>query len=148
MLDLTLYQLDKIKTDCKTFSDRLWNIEDNKNLFRLVIDGRINIAPCTIYKLDRLGLNHLEIIEFNNNIGKPIHKFTQAFCDFLNLVEETKGCVFSYEQKQKFSEGKLKYTSIKLNGFDSCFRNGAYMKGTALFNLDFYRFDYYDKKRK
>lgn len=48
MLDLTLYNIDKIKTDCKTFSDRTWRIDDNKNLFRLVIDGRLNIAPCTI----------------------------------------------------------------------------------------------------
>lgn len=148
MLDLTIYDIDKIKTDYKTFSDRTWKIDDNKNLFRLVIDGRLNIAPCTIYKLDQLGLNHLEILEFNGNIGKHIHKFTTAFCDFLNLLQEQKGCVFAHDDKLKVSEGKKKYASLKLNHFASDFKNGLPMRGVALFNLDFYRFDYYDKKRK
>lgn len=148
MLDLKMYQLDKIKADCKTFSDRIWKTEDNKDLFRLVIEGRLNIAPSTIYKLDQLGLNHLEILEFNGNIGKHIHKLTTSFCDFLNLIEETKGCVFAHDQKVDFKDGKKKSTSIKLNGFCSDFVNGSPLRGVAMFTLDFYRYDYYDKKKK
>lgn len=148
MLDLKMYQLDKIKADCKTFSDRQWKLEDNKNLLRLVIEGRLNIAPSTVYKLDQLGLNHLEIVEFNGNIGKQIHKLTTAFCDFLNLIEAAKGCVFAHDQKVDVRDGKKKYTSLKLNGFCSDFVNGLPLRGVAMFNLDFYRFDYYDKKKR
>lgn len=147
MLNLEDYQLDKIKTDCKTFSDRQWKIEDNKNLFRLVIEGRLNIAPCTIYLLDQLGLNHLEILEFNGNINKPIYKLTQSTCDFLNLIEETKGCIFAHDQKIDVKEGKKKYTGIRLNGFESCFVNGLPYRSGALFSLDLYRHDYYSKKK-
>lgn len=148
MLDLTVYKVENIKKDCNTFSGRVWKINDNKDLFRLVIEGRLNIAPCTIYKLDQLGLNHLEILEFNNIINKPIHKLTTATCDFLNLIEEQKGCVFSHDQKVDFAEGKRRYHTIKLNGFCSDFVNGSPLRGVALFNLDLYRLDYYDKKRK
>lgn len=148
MLNLKDYDLDKIKTDCNTFSDRQWKVEDNKNLFRLVIDGRLNIAPCTIYNLDQLGLNHLEILEFNGTIGKQIHRLTTAFCDFLNLIEDTKGCVFAHDQKVDAKEGKRRYTNIKLNGFCSDFVNELPLRSVAMFTLDFYRFDYYDKKKR
>lgn len=148
MLDPKLYKVTSVKSDCKTFSDRKWKDDTNKNLFRLVVEGRLNIAPCTIYSLDQLNLNRLEILEFNNIIGSKIYKLTPAACDFLNLIEVRESCIFSHEQKLDFAEGKRKYPNIVLNGFCSDFTNGIPLRAVALFNLDSYRLDYYDKKRK
>ena len=65
----------------------------------LIKDHRLNLAPCTLYGLDKLGLNHLEILTFSNFAGKKIHGLPSADIDFLNELEDRFNIIFGYEQK-------------------------------------------------
>ena len=120
-----------LEKDIKTFSGKIWNSQDNKDLLNLVKEQRLNIAPCTVYGLDRLGLNYLEILSFSNVIGKKIHGLPSADIDFLNDLEERFGIVFGYEEKVKG-----RYTKAKVDHFCGAFKGDQPFWVSALFTLD------------
>lgn len=123
--------LEALNRDIRTFKDRQWQSEDNKNLLRIVADLRLNLAPCTVWMLDKHGFNNLEILSFSNMVGKVIHKLTLCECDQLNQLEETKGIIFGYEQKE--------YIKAKVDHFCYAFKDGKPIGVAALFSLDLYK---------
>lgn len=90
---------EQLNKALEVFSSKVWRSEDNKNLMNLIKDHRLNLAPCTLYGLDKLGLNHLEILTFSNFAGKKIHGLPSADIDFLNELEDRFNIIFGYEQK-------------------------------------------------
>lgn len=93
--------IEQLNKAVEIFSARLWKSEDNKNLMQLIKEHRLNLAPCTLYGLDKLGLNHLEVLTFSNFAGKKIHGLPSADIDFLNELEDRFNIIFGYEQKAK-----------------------------------------------
>ena len=91
--------IEQLNKAIEVFSSKVWRSEDNKNLMNLIKDHRLNLAPCTLYGLDKLGLNHLEILTFSNFAGKKIHGLPSADIDFLNELEDRFNIIFGYEQK-------------------------------------------------
>ena len=58
---------------------RIWRNPDNRRLSEIQEqDGRFGIGPMTINSLDRMGLNHLEIISLCDIIGKSPIQYTTA----------------------------------------------------------------------
>lgn len=120
---------ESFKRDQKTFDARFWNHESTRQWLNKCT--ALNIAPCTLYRLDRLGLNTLEIIHLSGLIGKKIHKLPSADIDFLNELEERFNIIFGYEQK-----AKNQYLKAKVDHFCSSFNAGDNpMFVTALFTL-------------
>lgn len=93
--------IEQLNKAIEVFSSKVWRSEDNKNLMNLIKDHRLNLAPCTLYGLDKLGLNHLEILTFSNFAGKKIHGLPSADIDFLNELEDRFDIIFGYEQKAR-----------------------------------------------
>ena len=93
--------IDQLNKAIEVFSSKVWRSEDNKNLMNLIKDHRLNLAPCSLYGLDKLGLNHLEVLTFSNFAGKKIHGLPSADIDFLNELEDRFDIIFGYEQKAK-----------------------------------------------
>ena len=120
--------------DIVIFSKRNWVSDNNKDLLRLVGEQRLNLAPCTVFKLDKHGFNYLQIMEFSNMVGKVIHKLTSYECEQLNEWEQQKGIVFGYEQKEAG-----KYIKAKVDHFYYAFEEGKPMGVSALFSLDLYK---------
>lgn len=124
--------LEALHRDISTFKGRQWQSERNKNLLRMVADLRLNLAPCTVWTLDKHGFNHLEILSFSHMVGKVIHKLTPCECDQLNYWEETKGIVFGYEQKETG-----KYLKAKADHFCYAFTASGRPQGvSALFDIN------------
>ena len=123
--------IDQLNRDLITFSNKNWLSSDNKNLLNLIKDHRLNLAPCSLYGLDKLGLNHLEILTFSNFAGKKIHGLPSADIDFLNELEGRFNIIFGYEQK-----AKGQYIRSKVNHFCGSFTaNGTPQFVSALFTL-------------
>lgn len=93
--------IDQLNKVIEVFSSKMWQSEDNKNLMKLIKDHRLNLAPCSLYGLDKLGLNNLEILSFSQFAGKKIHGLPSADIDFLNELEDRFDIIFGYEQKAK-----------------------------------------------
>ena len=122
-----------LSSDIKTFKATVWNNKDNRDLLNLVQDKRLNIAPCTVYRLDQLGFNKLEIISLSACIGKIIHKLPTADLDLLDLLQDKYGVVFAYNKKIKG-----KYLSAKLDHLCHSFSEGIPQGVSALFSLSLY----------
>ena len=126
--------IDQLNRDLITFSNKNWLSEDNKNLLNLVKDHRLNMAPCTVYGWDKMGLNYLEIINLAGLIGKKIHGLPSADIDFLNLLEGRFDIIFGYEQK-----AKGQYIRSKVDHFYGNFTSeGLPQRSCALFGLGLY----------
>lgn len=126
--------IESLNRDVLTFSNKLWYNEGNKNLLNLVKDLRLNIAPCTLWKLDQFGFNHLEIISISAMIGKIIHKLTTCEIDQLNIWESEKGMVFGYDQKEANN-----YIKARMDHLCYSFDQGRPQGVSGLFNLELYK---------
>ena len=74
---------------------RTWMNPENRRLSEIQErDGRFGIGPMTINSLDRIGLNHLEIINLLLVIGVSPLKYTAADADHLNDLEERYNILF------------------------------------------------------
>lgn len=127
----------KLEAVKKIFADRIWKSEENKNLLRIVSNDRLNIEPCCVYGLDRLGLNHLEIINLTSCIGKRLMDLSRSDIDFLNLIQEKYNCVFNFEEKQAYYEKRSKRLPeySKLNGYVSEPQGDHWLRSSALLQL-------------
>lgn len=124
-----------LQKDVNTFKIRVWKNQSNKNLLNLTLDKRLNLAPITIYNLDQLGLNHLEIIEFSQCIHKKICTLPAASVDFLNDIESRFKICIGYDKK---ITGKAHLAKVDhyCSGYNS---EGFYPTlSSALFSLDLY----------
>lgn len=125
---------EQLNKAVEIFSARLWKSEDNKNLMQLIKEHRLNLAPCTLYGLDRLGLNHLEILTFSNFAGKKIHSLPGADIDFLNELEDRFNIIFGYEQK-----ANDQYFKARVDHFCGCFTvDNRPQFVSAIFTLEHY----------
>ena len=123
------HKRESFKRDQKTFDARFWNHESTRQWLNKCT--ALNVAPCTLHGLDKLGLNTLEIIHFSGLIGKKIHGLPSADIDFLNELEERFNIVFGYEQKIK-----NQYLKAKVDHFCGSFNaEGNPLFVTALFTL-------------
>uniref|UniRef100_A0AB39AJR0 Uncharacterized protein n=1 Tax=Vibrio phage P018-4 TaxID=3229728 RepID=A0AB39AJR0_9CAUD len=127
-------QLNTVK---QRFYDRQWNSEDNKNLLNIISKSRLNIEPACLYGLDQLGMNHLEIINVSSCIGKRFIGIPQADIDNLNMLQEKYGCVFNFEQKQRYYDKKVKTHPMqtKLDSYVSQPSGDYWLKSSALLQL-------------
>ena len=127
--------LPMLQDNIKRFDSKDWKLEENKRLLNLIKDQRINIEPCTLYGFDRMGLNHLEIINLSQCIGKKIHTLPASDCDFLNYIETKFNICFGYEKKI-INKPHLAKVDHYCSGFDS---DGFYPTlASAVFGLDLY----------
>lgn len=131
---MTTINTQSLAQDIITFSKRNWVSDNNKHLLRLVGEQRLNLAPCTVFTLDKQGFNHLEILSFSHMVGKVVHRLTTCECEQLNEWEQQKGIVFGYEQKESG-----KYIKAKVDHFYYAFEEGKPMGVSALFSLDLYK---------
>lgn len=124
--------IEALNNDIKMFNKKIWLSEDNRNLLNLVKEGRIKLAPATIYVLDQDGFNYLEIISLAECAGKVIHKLPTGDVDFLNLIQEKFGYVFGAEQKfkNKYLRSKVDHFYSKMN------EKGDYLRSTAILTTD------------
>jgi len=124
--------IEALNNDIKMFNKKIWLSEDNRNLLNLVKEGRIKLAPATIYVLDQDGFNYLEIISLAECAGKVIHKLPTGDVDFLNLIQEKFGYVFGAEQKfkNKYLRSKVDHFYSKKN------EKGEYLRSTAILTTD------------
>jgi hypothetical protein len=129
-----MLNIESLKRDAKTFGGRPWLSDDNKRLLNLVIDQRLNLAPCTVKKFDSLGFNHFEIISLAQMAGKVIHKLSTSDIDMLNDWQERFNLVFAYDKKQAG-----KYSKAKLDGFEYAFKNGMPYGSCAILTLGVYK---------
>jgi len=119
----------------QTFKNRAWLCNENKNLLSLIHGSQLNLAPATLYKLDQLGLNHLEIINFSACVGKKIHTLPTADIDFLNIIESKFKINIGYEKKAE-NKPHLAKVDHFCYGMNS---EGFYPLGVcAIFGLDLY----------
>ena len=126
--------IEQLNKEIDIFSAKLWRLEDNKNLMNLIKKHRLNLAPCSLYGLDRLGLNHLEILTFASIAGKKIYGLPSADIDFLNELEDRFDIIFGYEQK-----AKNQYLRAKVDHFCGSFTVENIPKFvSAIFTLDHY----------
>ena len=89
-------------------NSRTWMNPENRRLSEIQErDGRFGIGPMTINSLDRIGLNHLEIINLLPVIGVSPLKYTAADADHLNDLEERYNILFNAEYKYRYADGKL-----------------------------------------
>lgn len=122
-------KLEMFKRDQKTFDARFWRHESTRQWINKCT--ALNIAPCTLHRLDKLGLNTQEIIHLSGLIGKKIHGLPSADIDFLNELEGRFNIVFGYEQKVK-----NQYLRAKVDHFCGGFNaEGNPMFVSALFTL-------------
>lgn len=126
--------IEQLNKAIDIFSAKLWHSEDNKNLLNLIKDHRLNLAPCSLYGLDKLGLNHLEIVTFSSFAGKKIHGLPSADIDFLNELEGRFNIIFGYEQK-----AKNRYLRAKVDHYCGGFTaDNRPQFVSAIFTLDHY----------
>lgn len=126
--------IEQLNKAIDVFYTKLWQSEDNKNLMQLIKEHRLNLAPCSLYGLDKLGLNHLEILTFSNFAGKKIHGLPSADIDFLNELEDRFDIIFGYEQK-----AKNKYLRAKVDHFCGSFTaDNRPQFVSAIFTLEHY----------
>lgn len=127
----------KLETVKQLFSDRIWKQEENKNLLNIVSKGRLNLEPACVYGLDRLGLNHLEIINLSQCVGKRLMALPTLDIDFLNTIQEKYHCIFNYEEKQAYYEKRSKRFPeySKLNGYVSEPSGDCWSRSSALLQL-------------
>ena len=125
--------IESLKRDAQTFKSRDWLSDDNKRLLNLVIDQRLNLAPCTVKKFDSIGFNHLEIIAMSQMAGKVIHKLPTSDIEMLNEWQERFNLVFAYDKKQAG-----KYLKAKLDGFEYAFKDGIPYGSCAILTLKSY----------
>lgn len=124
------HKLEMFKRDQKTFDARVWNHESTRQWINKCT--ALNIAPCTLYGLDKLGMNTQEIIHFSGLIGKKIHGLPSADTDFLNYLEEKFKIIFGYEQK-----ANDKYLKAKVDHFCGGFNAANIpMFVSALFTIE------------
>tara|TARA_R110002012_G_scaffold215674_1_gene386681 strand:+ start:194 stop:577 length:384 start_codon:yes stop_codon:yes gene_type:complete len=96
--------MKKIKSNeeiINIFLKKYWQNDANKNLLYLIKDKRMKMHPSTLYKLDRIGFNKLQIMAIDPLIGKIIQNLPPADCEFLNNMQGIYDIVFNYEQKKK-----------------------------------------------
>lgn len=98
---LSLRNTPAITINAVQFALKCWRDPRNKDLMKLAIEHRLNLAPCTIFQLDQLGQNHIEIIQMGNCVGMLNVRLPTADCEFLDLMQEKFGIVFNYEEKLK-----------------------------------------------
>lgn len=123
------HKRESFERDQKTFDARSWNHESTRRWLNKCT--ALNIAPCTLHRLDRLGLNTQEIIHLSGLIGKKIHKLPTADIDFLNELEGRFSIIFGYEQKIN-----NQYLKAKIDHFCGDFNaSGAALSVSALFTL-------------
>lgn len=127
-------QLNTVK---QRFHDKQWNYEDNRNLLNIVGKDCLDIEPACLYGLDKLGMNHLEIINISSCIGKKFLDMSQADIDNLNMLQEKYNCVFNFEQKQRYNDHEVKTHPIKtkLDSYVSHPRGDYWLKSSALLKL-------------
>lgn len=126
-----------LSTVKQRFLNKSWNSEDNKNLLNIVNRDQLDLEPACIYGLDQLGLNHLEIINLSQSVGKRLLDIPTADLDFLNILQEKYGCVFNYEEKSAYHEGRSKRLPeySKLNGYVSQPSGDYWLCSSALLKL-------------
>lgn len=61
----------------------------------------MKMHPSTLYKLDKIGFNKLQIMAIDPLIGKIIQNLPPVDCEFLNNMQGIYDIVFNYEQKKK-----------------------------------------------
>ena len=123
------HKRESFERDQKTFDARFWNHESTRQWINKCTI--LNIAPCTLYGLDKLGMNTQEIINFSGLIGKKIHGLPSTDIDFLNELEGRFNIVFGYEQKVK-----NQYLRAKVDHFCGGFNaEGNPLFVSALFTL-------------
>ena len=126
--------IEQLNKAIDVFSAKMWQSEDNRNLMQLIKEHRLNLAPCSLYGLDKLGLNHLEILTFSNFAGKKIHGLPSADIDFLNELEDRFNIIFGYEQK-----AKNQYARAKVDHFCGSFTvDNRPQFVSAIFTLEHY----------
>lgn len=126
-----------IKELCNVFRNKVWYNPDNRDLLNLVEQGRLNIEPACIKSLDKVGLNHLEIINLVPCIGKQLGSLPAADVDHLNYLQDKYGIVFNAEEKQSYTDKKVKRhpAMTKLNGYYYHNVNGYWLGSAALLQL-------------
>lgn len=91
---------------------RVFRNPENRQLAEIQeLDGRFGISPVSIATLDKIGLNHLEIITLSQIVGVQLLKLTPSDCDFLNGLEEDHRVEFVTEYKENVRSGKWKMTT-------------------------------------
>lgn len=122
----------------KAFECKVWYNPENRALLNLIKAGSLNVEPACVKSLDKVGLNHLEIISVVLCIGQPLHKLPTADLDMLNLIEQKYKILFNAEEKlawqEKLSNNKAckHYMFSKLNNFYSGYVNGKWLASSAL----------------
>lgn len=119
------------------FADRRWKDKDNKRLLNIISRDHLNIEPACVYRLDQIGLNHLEIINLVGCIGKTFEKMPPVDIDFLNYLQSQYGIVFNLDEKVEYANGEKKTHPIKtkLNGYAGGECGGLYLFSSALLQL-------------
>jgi hypothetical protein len=132
---------DSLLAAIKIFECKVWYNPDNKNLLNLIKDGRLNVEPACIKSLDKVGLNHLEIISVVLCIGHPLDKLPTADLDMLNLLEQKYKILFNAEEKLAWQDKRSHnkpckhYMFSKLNNFYSSYVNGNWLASHALLQI-------------
>ena len=123
------HKRESFERDQKTIDARFWNHESSRQWLNKCT--ALNVAPCTLHRLDKLGLNTQEIIHLSGLIGKKIHGLPSADIYFLNELEGRFNIIFGYEQK-----AKNQYLKAKVDHFCGSFNaEGIPMFVSALFTL-------------
>jgi hypothetical protein len=115
-----------------------WNSASNRALLE---NDKTNLAACTLHSLDKLGMNHLEIISISQLVGQRVSTMPTADCDFLNAMQDKYSIIFNYDAKTKawalMEKGLLKQsasvlTKVNLTDFVKMV-NGQLIAITGLF---------------
>jgi hypothetical protein len=91
-----------------------WKNLNNKDLCYCVAkeQTRFNLIPSTVYTLDKLGMNEMEIINLNDCLGKKVGTLPSADVDMLNMLEAKYGILFNGNEKLLFNDNKLSLSSF------------------------------------
>lgn len=91
-----------------------WKNTNNKDLCYCVAheQSRFNLIPSTIYTLDKVGMNEMEIINLNDCLGKKVGSLPLADIDMLNMLEAKYGILFNGSEKLLLIEKKLSLYSL------------------------------------
>lgn len=112
---LSLRNTPAIALNASHFTTMAWRDQRNKQLMKLAIEHRLNLSPCTIFQLDQLGMNELQILHMGNCVGELNVKLSIVDGHFLDEMQEAFKIVFNYHEKLR------KVTRYRINSFCSDF---------------------------
>jgi hypothetical protein len=83
------------------FKQKNWQNDQNKNLINLLYSKRLRMHISTLFVLDKIGFNHLEIMQLDGLLDQIVHKLPTFSVDFLNILQEKYAVVFNLKDKQR-----------------------------------------------